>query len=73
MTIRNRSAIPLLLTFVVMLGSHSATAQDAASRYWADSWRGWHFYEDPMPEERERPLLPDKGVPAVVGLVAQLL
>jgi conjugal transfer pilus assembly protein TraF len=33
-------------------------------RYWSDRWRGWHFYEDPMPEERERPPLPDKVVPA---------
>ena len=50
MNSHNRPALPLLLTFAVMLGSHSATAQDA-SRYWADSWRGWHFYEAPAPEE----------------------
>jgi conjugal transfer pilus assembly protein TraF len=60
MTIRNRPALPLLLTFAVMLGSHSAAAQDAASRYWADSWRGWHFYEAPAPEEHEHPLPPGK-------------
>ena len=61
MTIRNRSALPLLLTFVVMFGSNSAAAQDAASRYWSDSWRGWHFYEAPMPEEHEHPLPPSKA------------
>ena len=54
MNSHNRPALPLLLTFAVMLGSHSATAQDA-SRYWADSWRGWHFYEAPAPEETEHP------------------
>jgi conjugal transfer pilus assembly protein TraF len=21
-------------------------AQSAAPRYWSDTWRGWHFYED---------------------------
>ncbi|WP_255478806.1 conjugal transfer protein TraF [Dechloromonas sp. H13] len=47
-----------------MLGASAASAQDAAARYWSESWRGWHFYEDPMPEERERQPLPDKVVPA---------
>ena len=56
MTIRNRPALSLLLTFVVMFGSNSAAAQDAASRYWSDSWRGWHFYETPAPEEVKHPL-----------------
>ena len=27
-----------------------AQAQDTTSRYWSDTWRGWHFYEDPEPE-----------------------
>lgn len=53
---RNRSSF-VLLTCVVMLGSHSAAAQDA-SRYWADSWRGWHFYE--APAEHELPVPPGK-------------
>ncbi len=63
MPIRNRHALLMLLTFAVMLGSHSATAQDAASRYWADSWRGWHFYEAPVPEEIEHPLPLGKATP----------
>ena len=54
----------LLLALALLLGASAASAQDAAARYWSDSWRGWHFYEDPMPEERERRPLPDKGVPA---------
>ncbi|CAB3697843.1 MAG: conjugal transfer protein TraF [Rhodocyclales bacterium] len=53
-----------LLALASMLGACAASAQDAAERYWSDSWRGWHFYEDPMHEERERPPLPDKVVPA---------
>lgn len=61
MTLPNRHALPLLLTFAVMLGSHGAAAQDAASRYWADSWRGWHFYEVPAPEDVEHPLSPGKA------------
>lgn len=56
--------IPLALVLASMLGASAASAQDAAAHYWSDSWRGWHFYEDPMPEERERPPLPDKMVPA---------
>ena len=60
MTILNRPALLLLLTFAVTIGSDNAAAQDAASRYWADSWRGWHFYELPTPEEHEQPLLPGK-------------
>ncbi|MEF8716998.1 MAG: conjugal transfer protein TraF [Candidatus Accumulibacter necessarius] len=49
-----------------MLGACAASAQDAqdtVSRYWSDRWRGWHFYEDPVPRERERPMLPDKAAP----------
>ena len=60
MNSHNRRSYHLLLTFAVMLGSDSAASQDA-SRYWADSWRGWHFYEVPAPEEREHPLPPGKA------------
>ncbi|MBP8804006.1 MAG: conjugal transfer protein TraF [Pseudoxanthomonas sp.] len=58
--------IPVRLALAMLLGSGAAAAQDTqgtVSRYWSDRWRGWHFYEDPMPEERERPPLPDKVVP----------
>lgn len=54
----------LLLALALMLGACASSAQEAAARYWSDSWRGWHFYEEPMPEERERPLLPDKAAPS---------
>ena len=33
----------------------AARAQTAASPYWSDAWRGWHFYEDPEPDTQERP------------------
>lgn len=33
----------------------AARAQTAASPYWSDAWRGWHFYEDPEPDSQERP------------------
>ena len=58
--------IPLALALALMLGACAASAQDAqhtVSRYWSDRWRGWHFYEDPAPGERERPMLPDKAAP----------
>ncbi len=54
----------LLLALALMLGTGASSAQEAAARYWSDSWRGWHFYEEPMSEERERPMLPDKAAPS---------
>ena len=33
----------------------AARAQTAASPYWSDTWRGWHFYEDPEPDTQDRP------------------
>ncbi|TFI46458.1 redoxin domain-containing protein [Diaphorobacter sp. DS2] len=59
--------ISVRLALALLLGAGGASAQDAqgtVSRYWSDNWRGWHFYEDPLPEERERPPLPDKVVPS---------
>ncbi|MCL1960638.1 MAG: conjugal transfer protein TraF [Desulfovibrionaceae bacterium] len=41
-----------------ILASAAALAQDPATRpapYWSDAWRGWHFYEDPLPEDQEAP------------------
>lgn len=32
----------------------SQCQSDAA--YWCDHWRGWHFYEDPEPEDLARPI-----------------
>ena len=40
----------------------AARAQTAASPYWSDAWRGWHFYEDPEPDTQDRPAPPQKTV-----------
>lgn len=40
------------------LSSFPAEAQMATARYWSDTWRGWHFYEDPEPEPVDQPAPP---------------
>lgn len=40
----------LLPALLIWLGSMNAYAQDRPPRYWSDTWRGWHFYEDPVQE-----------------------
>lgn len=48
------------------VGAVTASAQDTSRRYWSDTWRGWHFYEDPEPDGDEKPAMPPKAVrPAV--------
>lgn len=55
----------LLITFVLMLGPLASSAQEASSRYWSDSWRGWHFYEDPELEPDQKSVtLPAKSTPS---------
>jgi conjugal transfer pilus assembly protein TraF len=49
----------LLLGALVHVGS---VAQ--VPRYWSDTWRGWHFYEEPEPEPIERPASLSKTPPA---------
>ena len=44
-----------LLTVVTLATSVAAVAQEAPTRYWSDTWRGWHFYEEPEPETMDRP------------------
>jgi conjugal transfer pilus assembly protein TraF len=56
------SAIRALMAFAAALACGAAFAQPlpksasisaachAGTGYWCDSWRGWHFYEDPQPE-----------------------
>ena len=56
--------VDLLLALALMLGASTSSAQEAASRFWSDSWRGWHFYEAPLPEERERPAPPNNAAPS---------
>lgn len=52
-----------------MLGALTASAQDGPHRYWSDTWRGWHFYEDPASEVEDKPVAPPKALtPAVPTL-----
>ena len=53
-----------LLLFALLLLSSGPFAQDqvrrvpasaTASAYWSDSWRGWHFYEEPASDEEAVP------------------
>jgi conjugal transfer pilus assembly protein TraF len=63
-----RSFTSLLLTLSLALGivgalpvtqAQERRRQDDASipvsPYWSDTWRGWHFYEEPEPEASEAP------------------
>ena len=65
--------VRLALVLALMLGANAASAQEAAARYWSDSWRGWHFYEDPMTEERERPTLVPAVPPALPAKAPELV
>jgi conjugal transfer pilus assembly protein TraF len=58
----------LPLALALLLGTGVASAQDPAARYWSDSWRGWHFYEDPPAAEHERPAPPDKAAPSALPI-----
>lgn len=60
---KRRQPFACLLLALVLLSS-AASAQDPARRkpasaaapaYWSDSWRGWHFYEEPASEEEPAP------------------
>lgn len=55
--------------FAMLLATASLPAQEAgpsqararatpSSAYWKDRWRGWHFYEDPIQEREQAPVLP---------------
>jgi conjugal transfer pilus assembly protein TraF len=56
----------MTLTVLIMLGTLTASAQDGPRRYWSDTWRGWHFYEDPSPDIEVKPATsPKTAIPAV--------
>ncbi|MBN8507297.1 MAG: conjugal transfer protein TraF [Burkholderiales bacterium] len=52
--------IPALCALLVAVASSFAAEPSAPLRYWADNWRGWHFYEDPEPEFEHRAPLPSR-------------
>lgn len=59
----------MTLTVLIMLGTLTASAQDGPQRYWSDTWRGWHFYEDPSPDVEAKPATSPKAlIPAVPTL-----
>ena len=62
-----------LFTCAMILNAIASSAQDAAPRYWSERWRGWHFYEDPAPEDPPRPLLPNKDASARPARAPELL
>ena len=43
-----------LLACAMIQNAIASSAQDTAPRYWSDRWRGWHFYEEPAPDEQPR-------------------
>lgn len=45
-------------------GTGFGASEDEPRPYWSDRWRGWHFYEDPPPEEREPAARPPEPAPA---------
>ncbi|WP_232129118.1 conjugal transfer protein TraF [Luteimonas sp. BDR2-5] len=55
-------ALMLLLPLSVDWPSAAAQTPDDRALYWADSWRGWHFYEVPPPEPE--PAAPAPQAPA---------
>lgn len=60
--------IRLLSAAVLCILSALAVAEETSTRFWSDSWRGWHFYEDPEVEEVPRkpppPVAPKASSPA---------
>lgn len=36
-----------IAALAMLLATLAAGAQDRPRRYWQDTWRGWHFYEEP--------------------------
>lgn len=52
------------LILLALAGTFASPAASAAGnespRFWGDTWRGWHFYEDPVPEAEPPRSVPPK-------------
>jgi len=59
-----RRALLVLSLLLTTLCPVAGQAQSVNPRYWSESWRGWHFYEDPQPEAEaeDRPAPPPRAV-----------
>ena len=55
--------IPVLCALLVAVASSFAADPGAPLRYWADTWRGRHFYEEPGPEFEHRAPPPPRPAP----------
>jgi conjugal transfer pilus assembly protein TraF len=55
----------MLLALAGTCASPAASgAGNESPRFWGDTWRGWHFYEDPVPEAKPpRPVPPKPAGP----------
>ena len=50
-----------LAALSLWMGSLACSAQDTPPLYWSDTWRGWHFYEQPVQEvPQPRPTRPTR-------------
>ena len=69
--------IPACLSLLLAaLSVIAAEPQDTAPRYWSDTWRGWHFYEEPEPQpkaERSVPAPPSSRPAPVPPRPAEIL
>lgn len=56
----------MLLALAVWASPAASGAGSEPPRFWGDTWRGWHFYEDPVPEPEPARSVPPKpaGPPA---------
>ncbi|MDP1693710.1 MAG: conjugal transfer protein TraF [Burkholderiaceae bacterium] len=59
----SRALLPVLWVLTA-IAAPTANAQDANPRYWSDTWRGWHFYEDPEPEATTQRDVPRRSSPS---------
>ena len=58
--------VTVLGSALLIVGTLDAKAQDSPRRYWSDTWRGWHFYEDPESDGLDQPAAqPKSATPAV--------
>ncbi len=55
---------PAFAAIVLLVASPLAQPQEPVPPYWADAWRGWHFYEDPEIEATPPAVVPPRPRPS---------